>query len=200
MYKIWIHYTNLLKRYRTETIFVTDETDVHTVCGDTICSLTKNGGGIIMNENHFQAFCKKMKSKKGHNSFNIWWILPLTEFDLYSVIYLCIKYESIILIFSKDNERKPFSRILQAIITPIIIGGFYHKSTLTCILWLDTCVYNTNATRTLILIINGNHYVRTGRAGQTGRTCGQQRYYMLPPPPPSLPHTHPPLKWRRWVR
>ena len=53
----------------------------------------------------FQAFCKK-----GYNSLNKWWILPLIELDLYFMnIHLCIKYESNTLIFSKDNERKPFS-------------------------------------------------------------------------------------------
>ena len=47
--------------------------------------------------------------KKGPQLQNNWWILPYTELDLYFIIiYPCIKYESNTLIFSKDNERKPF--------------------------------------------------------------------------------------------
>ena len=50
-----------------------------------------------------------MKLKKGHNSRNNWCILSLIELDLYfMIVYLCIKYESKTLIFSKDIERKPF--------------------------------------------------------------------------------------------
>ena len=70
MYKIWIQYTNLFKRYRTETSF------------------------------------QCWKRAISHNN---WWILPLIELDLYfMIIYLCLKVESNILIFSKDIERKPF--------------------------------------------------------------------------------------------
>ena len=33
--------------------------------------------------------------KKGHNSQNNWWILPLIELDLhFMIIYLCIKFQS----------------------------------------------------------------------------------------------------------
>ena len=49
------------------------------------------------------------KLKRGHNSHNNKWILP--KFDVYlyfMIIYLCIKYEYNILIFSKDDEQKPF--------------------------------------------------------------------------------------------
>ena len=36
--------------------------------------------------------------------------LPHVEVDLYFlIIYMCIKYESDILTFSKNNERKPFT-------------------------------------------------------------------------------------------
>ena len=49
-----------------------------------------------------------MALKKGHNSNN-WWILPKIELYQYFMIkYLCIKYESNTLIFSKDIEGKPF--------------------------------------------------------------------------------------------
>ena len=49
------------------------------------------------------------KLKKGHNSQNNWWILPLIELDLhYMIIYLCIKFQSNASIFSKDIARKPF--------------------------------------------------------------------------------------------
>ena len=52
---------------------------------------------------------KRKKLKKGHNSHKKCWILLSIELDLYSMnIYLCIKYESNTLIFSKDNEQKPF--------------------------------------------------------------------------------------------
>ena len=50
--------------------------------------------------------------KKGHNSQNNWWILPKIDFDLhFMIIYLCIKFESNTLIFSKDIEQKPFFKI-----------------------------------------------------------------------------------------
>ena len=50
-----------------------------------------------------------MKPQRGHNSHNNRWIISQFETDLYvMIIYLCIKYESNILIFSKDNERKPY--------------------------------------------------------------------------------------------
>ena len=48
-----------------------------------------------------------MKLKKGHNSHKNWWILPLIELDLH-FIYLCLKYESNTLTFSKNIERKTF--------------------------------------------------------------------------------------------
>ena len=45
---------------------------------------------------------QKMKLKKGHNSHNNGWILPQIELDLYfMIIYLCIKYESNILILTE---------------------------------------------------------------------------------------------------
>ena len=47
--------------------------------------------------------------KKGHNSHNNWWILPLIELDLhFMIIYLCIKFEFGTLIFSKDIKQKSF--------------------------------------------------------------------------------------------
>ena len=47
-----------------------------------------------------------------HNSHNNWWILPLIELYLYfMIIYLCIKYESNTLLFSKDIKRKPFFKV-----------------------------------------------------------------------------------------
>lgn len=49
-----------------------------------------------------------LKLKKG--SRNNCCILPKTETYLYfMIIYLCTKYESNTVSFSKDNERKPFS-------------------------------------------------------------------------------------------
>ena len=57
----------------------------------------------ISNGKHF------LKFQKGNNSHNIWWILSLIELDLYfMIIFLCIKYESNALTFSKDIKRKPF--------------------------------------------------------------------------------------------
>ena len=50
-----------------------------------------------------------IKPERGHNSHNNEWIIPKFELDLYFIIiYLFIKYEFNILIFSKDNEQKPF--------------------------------------------------------------------------------------------
>ena len=57
MYKISIQYTNLFKRYWTETICVTyetdrtDGTDVRTDSGDTICTPIENGEGGEHNKN-----------------------------------------------------------------------------------------------------------------------------------------------------
>ena len=52
---------------------------------------------------------QKMKLKKGHNSYNNWQILRLIKLDLYfMMIYLCLKYESNTLIFSKGIEQKPY--------------------------------------------------------------------------------------------
>ena len=46
---------------------------------------------------------------KGHNSDNIRWILSVIKIDLYfMIIYLCMKYESNTLMYSKDIARKPF--------------------------------------------------------------------------------------------
>ena len=71
--------------------------------------------------------------KNGHNSHNNGRILPLIELDVYfMIIYLCIKYESKTLMFSKDIETI-FQHWKRAI-TPKIICGFYPKSNLTYIL------------------------------------------------------------------
>ena len=57
----------------------------------------------ILTPTHLQ----KITLKKGHNFHNNWQILPYIELDLYfMIIYLCIKYESNTLIFSKNIERK----------------------------------------------------------------------------------------------
>ena len=72
---------------------------------------------------------------KGHNSINNWWIISVIEHDLYFMItYLCMKYESNTLMYSKDVARKPFFIRRSRAITLIIIGGFYPLSNLTCIL------------------------------------------------------------------
>ena len=63
---------------------------------------------------------------KGHNSNNNWLILSLIELDLYfMIIYLCMKYESISPMYSKDITRKPFFVPRSRAITLMIIGGFY---------------------------------------------------------------------------
>ena len=57
----------------------------------------------IMPGNHFRT------EIKGHNSDNNRWILSVIELDLYfMIIYLCMKYESNTLMYSKDIARKPF--------------------------------------------------------------------------------------------
>ena len=44
---------------------------------------------------------------KGNNSYNNLWILSLIELDLYfTIIYLCMKYESNIPKYSKDIAQK----------------------------------------------------------------------------------------------
>ena len=63
---------------------------------------------------------------KGHNSDNNWLILSIIKLDLYfMIIYLCMKYESISPMYSKDIARKPFFVPRSRAITLMIIGGFY---------------------------------------------------------------------------
>ena len=63
---------------------------------------------------------------KGHNSDNNWLILSVIKLDLYfMIIYLCMKYESISPMYSKDIARKPFFVPRSRAITLMIIGGFY---------------------------------------------------------------------------
>ena len=63
---------------------------------------------------------------KGHNSDNNWLILSLIKLDLYfMIIYLCMKYESISPMYSKDIPWKPFFVPRSRAITLMIIGGFY---------------------------------------------------------------------------
>ena len=46
---------------------------------------------------------------KGYNSHNNWWMLSWIKLDLYfMIIYLCVKYESNIPLYSKDVALKPF--------------------------------------------------------------------------------------------
>ena len=78
-------YTNVLKRYRPETIFHTEI--------------------------------------KGHNSDNDWWFLFVIKLDLFFIIiYLCMKYESISPMYSKDIARKPFFVPRPRALTLMIIG------------------------------------------------------------------------------
>ena len=75
--------------------------------------------------------------KIGHNFHNNEWILPQNKLDLYFMIiymYMCIKYESNALMFSKDIKRKLFFNVEKRAVTPKIIGGFYPKLNLTYIL------------------------------------------------------------------
>ena len=58
------------------------------------------------------------------------------EHDLYfKIIYLCIKYESSTLMFSKDIKRKLFFNIEKRVITPKTIDGFCPKFRDQCIPW-----------------------------------------------------------------
>ena len=62
---------------------------------------------------------------KGHNSDNNWLILSVIKLDLYfMIIYLCMNYESISPMYSKDIARKPFFVPRSRAITLIIIDGF----------------------------------------------------------------------------
>ena len=50
------------------------------------------------------------RAKRGTTliNYNSWWILPEIKLDLYFlIIYLCIKYESNLTIFSEDIEWTP---------------------------------------------------------------------------------------------
>ena len=97
---------------------------------------------------------------KGHNSDNNWLILSLIKLDLYfMIIYLCMKYESISPMYSKNIARKPFFVPRSRAITLMIIGGLYSWSNLTCILWLYTCVWNMNPIHNCIQKISpANHF------------------------------------------
>ena len=65
------------------------------------------------------------KEIKGHNSDDNWLILSVIKLDLYSmIIYLCMKYESISPMYSKDIVRKQFFVPRSRAITLMIIGGF----------------------------------------------------------------------------
>ena len=72
-----------------------------------------------MNPIHISIFFKnilegkhRLKVKKGHNSYNNGLILPVLELDLYfMIIYLCVKYEFNILMFSKDIKLKLFFKV-----------------------------------------------------------------------------------------
>ena len=57
-----------------------------------------------------------LKVKKGHNSHNNEGILPYIKLDLYfMIIYLCVKYESNTLMFSKDIKQKLFFNIKKGL-------------------------------------------------------------------------------------
>ena len=72
---------------------------------------------------------------KANNSDNNEWILSIINLDLYfMIIYLCMKYEFNTPMYSKDIACKPFFIRISRAITLIIIGGYYLKSNLTCIL------------------------------------------------------------------
>ena len=124
MYKIRIQYTNLFKSYGMETIFqswkrskkkLVDFTQNRTwptfydyIPVYKVWIQYTNLFKRYHTENIFLSW-KFSKLKKGHNSQNNWWILPLIELDLhFMIIYLCIKFQSNALIFSKDISQKPF--------------------------------------------------------------------------------------------
>ena len=70
-----------------------------------------------------QSFLKKisegkhlLKVKKGHNSHNNGLILPYLELDLYfMIIYLCVKFQFNILMFSKDIQLKLFFNVKKGL-------------------------------------------------------------------------------------
>ena len=176
VYKIWIQYTNqsFLKKYRKENIFwrwkraITPiikgwfypNWNLTSVLWWYTCVLNMNSIHCfqkISNWNYFSTL------KKGHNSKNNWWILPLTKLDIYFIIiclYMYIKYESNSLIFSNYGMESIFQSWKRAI-PPKIIGGFYPKLNLTYILWLHTCVLNLNPIHwSFQKISNGNLFSR----------------------------------------
>ena len=100
------------------------------------------------------------------------------------IIYLCIKFESNTLIFSKDIERNPFFKVetfqsWKRAITPKTIDGFYPKANLTYILWY-ILVYKIS-----IQYTNPFKRYRTETIcvtyGTDVRTDSGDTYYMPPP-------------------
>ena len=64
----------------------------------------------ILPRNHFST------NIKGHNSDNNQWILLLIKLDLYfMIIYLCVKYESNLQLYSKNIFFVPSSRAITVI-------------------------------------------------------------------------------------
>ena len=122
LYKIWIQYTNLFKRYRTETIF--------------------------------------LKLKKGHNSYNNWWILPLIEPDLYFYDYLhvykiWIQYTNLFKRYPKETIFQSWKRAISL----IIIGGFYPTLNLTYIFMIIyMCIKNESNTLIFLKDIQGKPF------------------------------------------
>ena len=112
------------------------------------------------------------------------------------ILYLCINFESNTLIFSKDIEMETIFQSWKRARTSIIIGGFYPKLKLTCILWLYTCIKFESNTLIFSKDTKWKPFVlRTGRTGRTDgmdgadvrRDCGNTICPCTRPPPPPTP-------------
>ena len=120
VYKIWIKYTNVFKRYRPETIFHTEikshKSDNNWWILSKIELLFYDYIPLYEIWTQFTIVVKRCRPEtiflteiKGHNSDNNRWILSVIKPDLYfMIIYLCMKYESNTLMYSQDIARKPF--------------------------------------------------------------------------------------------
>ena len=126
-----------IHQYRLETIFLTESKGHNSDNNWWILSLIKLDLYLclytcVWNMNPIQQCIQKISPGnhfsykiKGYNSDNNEWVLSLNELDLYfTIIYLCMKYESNTPMFSKDIAWKPIFLRRSRAITLTIISVF----------------------------------------------------------------------------
>ena len=116
------YFTNVSKRYRPETSFRMRSRAITLMIIGGFVSIIELDLYFMITylcmkyESNAPTYSKDITRKtffhkeiKGHNSANNWLILSVIKLDLhFMIIYLCMKYESISPMYSKDIARKPF--------------------------------------------------------------------------------------------